>query len=59
HEVYPNPCNEVLHVSDDARIFDMAGHLMTQGRSSIDMSALDAGIYMVKTSSGMVKVMKE
>ena len=40
------------------RIYNVAGHLVAEGYSNIDMSALDKGIYLIRAEQGVLKLVK-
>ena len=40
------------------RIYNVAGHLVAEGCSNIDMSALDKGIYLIRAEQGVLKIVK-
>ncbi|MDD6782310.1 MAG: hypothetical protein PUD89_05205, partial [Bacteroidales bacterium] len=40
------------------RIYNVAGYLVAEGCSNIDMSALDKGIYLIRAEQGVLKIVK-
>jgi len=64
-ELYPNPANELIHVSEssgDFTISDMKGQVVLQGilnKSEIDISTLNAGMYLFKIKDlGVIRFQK-
>jgi len=68
--VYPNPANDVLYISSEARInavslFDASGRLVldygkvNNSELTIDLSGLSSGIYFVRIDGTTVKVVKK
>ncbi|OQC44345.1 MAG: hypothetical protein BWX59_01970 [Bacteroidetes bacterium ADurb.Bin028] len=54
--IYPNPASDILFVSqdvDEIAIFDVTGKLVLKefNNNSINISALNSGLYIVKTIS--------
>lgn len=56
---YPNPVKDILILSNSEKvnsisIYNIAGQLIksNKGANTIDMSALSAGIYLIKTNIG-------
>ncbi|MEM1356736.1 MAG: T9SS type A sorting domain-containing protein [Bacteroidota bacterium] len=65
-EVYPNPTNGILHLRPrpgyalqtlNARLFAANGALIfqTRGQSTLDLSVLPAGFYLLEVSDGSVR----
>ncbi|UZO80502.1 T9SS type A sorting domain-containing protein [Aquimarina sp. ERC-38] len=66
--VYPNPASDVLFISGQEeivnanyRIYTISGQLIlsTQASDRINVSNLSAGMYFLKTSTGIVKFLKQ
>ncbi len=64
--IYPNPANTTLFVSGldhfDYEIYDRIGKLILNGKASetgINISNLDAGMYLLKTEKGVSKFLVE
>lgn len=64
--IYPNPANTTLFVSGldhfDYEIYDRIGKLVLKGNASetgIDISILDAGMYLLKTEKGVSRFVVE
>lgn len=51
-DVYPNPASDVINVEGEATVSTLAGSVVATGVGSVDVSALAAGTYVVKTSEG-------
>ncbi len=72
-QVYPNPANNILHISSDgqlisAEVYNQTGKLllkekMLKGEHTIDISGLQSGMYFVKIQSSdvnkMLKILKK
>jgi uncharacterized protein YciU (UPF0263 family) len=57
-QVYPNPANHYLRISNAGRVFDVAIYntvgqhmLSVQNQEQIDIGSLDAGLYFIRVSS--------
>lgn len=66
--IYPNPCLETLNVvaavDGEVCIFGLDGSLVLktvvgQGRNSVDVSGLNAGLYIVRLGNATTKLIKE
>jgi hypothetical protein len=62
--VYPNPAGDMLYITDEydglVEIYDLSGALLLTSTShSINISALPAGIYIVKAGGKAAKVVKQ
>ncbi|MDR2204774.1 MAG: zinc-dependent metalloprotease [Flavobacteriaceae bacterium] len=65
-DVYPNPVKDILYIQGDtfnvqsSRIYDISGKLVkTFSGNSVDVSALQKGVYILKTDGQIVKFIKE
>lgn len=56
---YPNPMCDVLYVDGKAELIDLWGNKMIEGEDLLEVSQLSKGVYIVKTSSGAEKLIKE
>ncbi|MEP0368181.1 MAG: DUF4832 domain-containing protein [Cyclobacteriaceae bacterium] len=66
--IYPNPVHDHLHISDtwyDVEIFNVGGQLLlkSKGKTSIDMSSAQKGLYLVHLQRGdekrVIKLIKQ
>ncbi|MEP4533987.1 MAG: DUF4832 domain-containing protein [Cyclobacteriaceae bacterium] len=66
--IYPNPVHDHLHISDtwdDIEIFNIGGQLLlkSKGKTSIDMSSAQKGLYLVHLQRGdekrVIKLIKQ
>ncbi len=62
--IYPNPVNDVLYISgnyDDAVLYDKQGKQIekSDGKTSIDMSNLPKGIYLISIVAGSRSIIKK
>jgi len=56
--IFPNPTNEFIFVNEYSEIFDMLGNKVGEGAEKINLSNLSNGIYLVKSASQIVKIVK-
>ncbi|MGN0032769.1 MAG: T9SS type A sorting domain-containing protein [Candidatus Limimorpha sp.] len=63
-EVFPNPCSTLLHLPFDGecRIYSLTGTLVMEqptNNKSIDISALQKGLYFIEINSSTAKIFKQ
>lgn len=56
---YPNPMSDILHVQGKASLYDMFGNKVAAGETTLLVSELPNGIYLLQTTTGHTKVVKE
>lgn len=62
-KVYPNPTTDILHIENNegvATLYDLAGQKVAATDDNvIDVSNLNAGVYILKTKEASFKVVKQ
>jgi hypothetical protein len=62
-QVFPNPVKDLLHIKGidpEVKLYNLQGTLLLQSRASvIDISAYQAGVYIVDVNGEKIKVVKE
>ena len=63
---FPNPCQDLLHVEGFAcgtelQIYNLHGQVLLrqQGESSLDLSGLGAGIYLLRAGDQSIRIIKQ
>jgi hypothetical protein len=57
--IYPNPATDFINVSDYSEIFDIQGNKVAEGMDKIDLSNLTTGMYVLRTNTSSIKIIKE
>jgi hypothetical protein len=57
--IYPNPAQDFINVSEFSEIFNLSGTKVTDGKNRIEINHLAPGIYIVKSLSGNAKFIKQ
>ena len=59
-DVYPNPASDIIHVSDDAEIYDMTGMKLIESHDrNVMVEGLKPGAYLVKVRGKNIKLIKK
>jgi len=59
NDVYPNPVNNVLHVSEKGILIDALGNKMMQLEKGVNnIGALDPGVYFFRSEDEILKIVK-
>ncbi len=56
---YPNPVKDILHLNQEATVYDAFGKTILSGKGTMDVSGIHSGVYFVQSAGLVQKFVKE